>query len=101
MKKITSIYYLNYPDKLPDDPRDAYSELYVEIGNENSTINNFEATFAFHVYTKHRVNSLIGKGGYAVFKSAIVVDSFEDSIIEKAIENILEDIEEYGLKVGS
>ena len=42
MRKITSFYYLNYPDDLPGDPIDAYSEIYVEIGDEGSTTDHFE-----------------------------------------------------------
>ncbi len=101
MRKITSFYYLNYPDNLPEDRLDAYSEVYIEIGNENSTTNVFEETFAFHVYTQRRVNSLIEKNRFAMLKAAIVVDRFEDSVIEAAIDTILENIEEYGIKVGA
>jgi hypothetical protein len=54
----------------------------------------------------YRLNSipkveLVTKDGYAVLKSAIIVDRFEDQIIENALNKILENIEDYGTKVGS
>ena len=100
MRKITSFYYLNYPDDLPGDPIDAYSEIYVEIGDEGSTTDHFEETFALHVYTERRVKALIEKNGHVVLKSAIVVDRFEDNIIKNALYAILEDIEEYATQIG-
>jgi hypothetical protein len=101
MRKITSFYYLNYPDNLPSDPLDAYSETYVEIGDKRSALNDFEETFSIHVYTVRRIDNLVTKDGYAVLQSAIIVDRFEDQIIENALNKILENIEDYGIKVGS
>jgi hypothetical protein len=101
MRKITSFYYLNYPDNSPNDPLDAYSETYVEIGDERSELNDFEETFSVHVYTVRSLDNLVTKDGYAALKSAIIVDRFEDQTIENVLNKILENIEDYGTKVGS
>lgn len=102
MKKIVSFYYLNYPDTLPDDPSNAYSEVYAEIGDENATGNQFDATFSFNVCTiEYARNTIInGENKFLSLPSLIIVERFEDDIIEKAIESILDDIEEYGRKIG-
>lgn len=102
MKKITSFYYLNYPDTLPDDPLNAYSEVYVEVGDESATINKFDETFSFNVCTIEFIRSALANGDsdFFIMPALIIVKSFEDGIIEKALESILDNIEEYGRKIG-
>jgi hypothetical protein len=39
--KVTSFYYLEYPDVSPSDPENAFTEAYVEIGDESSRPNDF------------------------------------------------------------
>lgn len=100
MRKITSFYYLHYPDNLPNDPLDAYSEVYVEVGGEDGTINNFDETFALYVYTPKSLKRHVEEKGYVILKSVIIVDRFDDESIEKALKEILENIEEFGVKIG-
>lgn len=97
MRKITSFYYLNYPDKMPEDPHNACSELYVEVGGQDSSINNFDQTYSFQVYTIGYLNDLIGsKNGFLVDRSVIIVEKFDDKLIEQALESIIFDIENFG-----
>ena len=49
--KITSFYYLQYPDALPLDPHVAESEVYVEIASEDGSIDHFDYTYALTVCT--------------------------------------------------
>ncbi|MGD8686505.1 MAG: hypothetical protein PVH15_07020 [Syntrophobacterales bacterium] len=102
MKKIVSFYYLNYPDRMPDDPHEAFSEVYVEVGDENSDLNHFEETYTFYVYTLGYIKQMITTDSrdFLVGRSVIIVDRFEDKTIERALEWILPNIEEYGQKKG-
>jgi len=100
MRKITSFYYLNYPDNQPNDPLDAFSEVYVEIGDEKSTINNFDETYSLMVYTLNNLKKMIKNKSYLVLKSVIIVDRFDDKTIQRALESVVDNIEEYGIKIG-
>ena len=103
MRKITSFYYLNYPDSLPSDPINAFSEVYVEIGDEQSNIERFEATYSIFIYTIGYISYMIKQSGYGFLlaHTALIVDRFDDEIIETMLEKILPCIEEYGTRVQS
>ena len=98
MRRIASFYYLSYPDSMPDDPLRVHSEVYVEVGGEGADCEHFEETYAFHVYTRKCVNELLDKDGLLVSPSTIIVDRFDDTSIKCALESVLENIEDYGIK---
>ena len=100
--KITSFYYLNYPDRMPENPRNAASEVYVEVGDSHATQNQFAFTYAFKVYTIDYIkNEIFRKGGpFLVDRSVIIVDRFDDKLIKTAIESVLSNIDYYGIKKG-
>ena len=97
-RKITSLYYLSYPNCSPANPLDAATEAYVEIGGPDSTSDHFEETFAFQIYTLGYLQRVIQREGrrFAVDRSVIIVDRLDDELIREAIESILDYIENLG-----
>ncbi len=100
MRKIINFYYLNYPDSMPSDPYNAFSEVYVEIGDDNSNVNSFDTTYSFMVYTIDYLKNLLSDTNFCVEKSTIIVDSFDDDTIKRAIQSILDNIENYSSAKG-
>ena len=102
MKKITSFYYLNYPDQPPENPLDAYSEVYVEIGNEKSDINNFEKTYSLHVYTANYIKRLLhlSSNQFIYLHSGVIVEKFEDTTIREVLDTLLDKIDDFGSVVS-
>jgi hypothetical protein len=99
-KKIVNFYYLKYPDDRPPNPDMAESEVYVEVGDRDTTQEHFDSTYAFHVYTVSYLSQLLrspGKG-FLIDRAVIVVERFEDALIRAAIESIIESIADYGIE---
>jgi hypothetical protein len=96
--KITALYFLGYPDSPPEDPTDACSEVYVEIGQEDGNIENFESTYLFKVYTVKYLEKLLCDTPFLIERSTIIVNRFEPSTIEDAIKSILDEIDIFGLE---
>ena len=95
-------YFLSYPDNFPDgieDPINAASEMYVEVGNiERREIE----TYSFYVYTiKFIEENFLKRGkGFFVGSSVIIVEKFIKEDIERAIENMLPEIKRLGIYKG-
>jgi len=94
---IKSIFCIDYPGpgELPPDPYNAYGDVRVDIGYENEVgVSNY----AFDVYTPTKLDSSIkGRDQKCLFgRHMLIVEKFDYDIIEKAIETIIDEIEEYG-----
>lgn len=92
--KITSFYYLAYPDSLPLDGFVAASEVYLEVSETEGSINEFDFTYSIHVYTVGFIRQQVKEKSFFSTRSAIVVDHFDDFSIRAAFEAILPKIDE-------
>jgi hypothetical protein len=99
MMKVSAFYYLQYPDDAPSNPRDASTEMYVEVGGEDASIQHFEKTFSFQVYTVEKLRRLVAEHGFATARSMIIVDELVDEAIRGVLERIVDKIEEFGTPV--
>jgi len=95
--KISSFYYIDYPDSLPTDPLFASSEVYVEVSGTDGDINNFDLTYAFTVCTIEFVRRSLSIEHFFSARSVVVVDRFDDHTIKNALEAILPKINTLGL----
>jgi hypothetical protein len=102
MVKISALYFLNYPDRLPENPDIASSEMRVEVGAGNPTVAAFDQCHAFTVYTLGFLEKELqtGKKPYLIDNSVIIVTRFDVAVIRQAVESILNDIDRYGVKIG-
>jgi hypothetical protein len=95
--RITSFYCLSYPDRAPDDPYDAASEVYVEVGGDDATIDHFDHTYGFFVctvaYIRKRIDS---RGHFVTSRPMIVLERLDRPALSAALERSLPRIEEYG-----
>ncbi len=98
--RISAFYYLQYPDYSPADPRDAATELYVEVGGPDSTHDKFEKTFSFQVYTVENLRKAVARDGFLAARSVLVIDELKDEAVRSVLERVLERIEELGTRVG-
>ena len=92
--KITAFYYLAYPDSPPDDPLDAGSETYVELGDAESTVERFIKTVSVFVCTPGYLASRLGSSlEQSVFMQSIVlVPRFDSDVIRAALERHLQNL---------
>jgi hypothetical protein len=102
MIKISALYFLSYPDRLPENPDIASSEMRVEVGEGNPTIEAFDQCYAFTVYTLGFLEKELqtGKKPYVIDNSVIIVPRFDVAVIRQAVESILDDLDHYGEKIG-
>jgi hypothetical protein len=96
--KITSFYYLQYPNALPVDPLVAESEVYVEVGSEDGSTNHFDETYALTVCTIGFLRDHLRSHPYYARRSVIVVQRFADDVIAEALEKLLPDIDMFAVK---
>jgi hypothetical protein len=96
--KITSFYYLQYPDTLPMDPHVAESEVYVEVASEDGSTVNFDYTYALTVCTTGFLKEHLRTHPHYSKRSLIVVDCFTDEAIREALERVLPHIDELAQK---
>jgi hypothetical protein len=96
--KITSFYYLKYPDDLPLDPLIAESEVYVEVGSKDGSTDQFDFTYSLTVCTIGFLKDHLRSRPHYASRSVIVVERFADDVISQALEALLPDIEVFALK---
>jgi hypothetical protein len=96
--KITSFYFLAYPDCSPPDPLFAASEVYVEVAFSEGTLSAFDATYAFNVCTLMYAKKHLETHSFLLLPSLIIVSRFEDNIVKQALEAVLPDIDSLGIK---
>jgi hypothetical protein len=96
--KITSFYYLEYPDCLPDDPMLAASEVYIEVAMQDGSTDRFDFTYALTVCTVGFLKHYLGSHPYYSSRSLIVIDRFDDQSIKLALDAILPSIHELAIK---
>jgi hypothetical protein len=99
MKKITSVYYLSYPDSPPPDPKDAESIVVVELGTDKSTTSDFETTRSLKFITKKRLDSTFDKSNFCwiYLEKSIVIEEFSDTEIFRVLDDLLPEIDRYSL----
>jgi hypothetical protein len=96
--KITSFYYLRYPDTLPVDPLIAESEVYVEVASEDGNTDQFDFTYTLTVCTIGFLKEHLRSYPYYAGQSVIVVERFADDPIAEALEKLLPDIEMFAVR---
>ncbi len=96
--KITSFYYLRYPDTLPLDPLVAESEVYVEVGPEDGGTNQFDNTYALTVCAIGFLKEHLRSHPYYADRFVIVVERFSDDVIAEALEKLLPDIDTFAVR---
>ena len=95
--KITAFYYLDYPDSLPPDPRYASTKMYVELGQDTSTIEDFSHTLAFRVYTsKYVEDNFFTKNIPLVERSLIIVPELTNLLMDEFLESNVNRLDEWG-----
>jgi|SRR3989338_3352331 len=94
---IDGVYCIDYPGpgELPTDPYNAYGDVRVDIGYEGE---KGLSNYAFDVYTLQQLTDDIKSGDakYLFGRHLLIVEKFDYDLIEKAIESIIDKIEEYG-----
>ena len=96
--KITSFYYLRYPDTLPVDPLVAESEVYVEVASEEGSTNQFDDTYALRVCTVGFLKEHLRSHPYYAGRSAVVAERFAYDVIAKALETLLPVIDTFAIR---
>ena len=99
--KISAIYCLDYPDGHPKNPLIARGEIRVEVGEGKPTIEAFDSTYSFTVYTIEFLQQELQVGRkYVIDRATIIVERFDQAVIREAIESILDKLDCFGVKVG-
>ncbi len=73
--------------------------MYVEVGDENSSQDNFLNTYAFSVYTKAYLADILKEQEFVVASSVLIVNRLDDDCVKAALQTILDRIEQYGREV--
>jgi len=95
--KVTAFYYLDYPDCSPVDPRYAATTMYVEVGQENSTTNDFSETYKFQVYTVNYVADQFFKKNLPLLeRSVLVVAELDDLLILELLSSHVDNLAKLG-----
>jgi hypothetical protein len=101
MTKISALYFLDYPDRPPENPRIASSEVRVEIGEGDPTLEAFDYTYAFTVYTLGFLEKEFQEKNrlFLIDQAAIIVPTFDPGVIRTAIESVLHNLDRYGVRI--
>jgi 5,10-methenyltetrahydromethanopterin hydrogenase len=99
VRKITAIYYLDFPNDSPIDSRRAASRVRIEVGNETSSIDDFESTFEVYVATAEYVDAAVRSQGFFAMPGLVVVDEFKDERVIAVLEGLAERFEEIAVAV--
>ena len=94
--KVTAFYYLDYPNYSPADPSYAATMMYVEVGDQNSTENNFLYTYAIQVYTLRYVVEAFRSGEAALFgRSVLIVPDFKHATMAQFLRANVDHLHEW------
>jgi len=96
--KITSFYYLAYPDTSPPDPNVAMSEVYLEVSRNDGDLDHFDDTYAITVCTIGYLQKYLQSYTYYANQSLIVVATFDDDTIKNVLEALLPQIDNIAIK---
>jgi len=96
--KITSFYYLAYPDCSPPDPMMASSEIYVEVAVQEGSLDSFDFTYALTISTVGFLKQYLETHPYYVSRSLIVVEHFDDKVIKETLEALLPSIQDFAIR---
>lgn len=91
--KITTFYYLSYPNSEPADELVASSEVYVEVSATGGDNRSFDDTYALFVHTVGYIQSRVDKFQHFTTCPALIVERFNDVSIRAALEAILPGID--------
>lgn len=98
---VTASYYLSYPNDCPIDPTFAATEMYVERGEEGDTIDHFQDTYSFQVYTFRYVEEeFIRKGRPLTGRAVLIVPTLADEWMGKFLEENVDALDQWGERVG-
>ena len=99
--KITSFYYLEYPpNDATADPTFVATGMYVERGDEGDSINSFQDTFSFQVYTlKYVQEYLIKTGEPLVGKSILIVPILDNDQMRKFLNDNVDSLAQWGEEI--
>ncbi|MCA1595261.1 MAG: hypothetical protein LC772_02385 [Chloroflexi bacterium] len=94
--KVTAFYYLDYPDGPPADPLNAATMMYVEVGDEHSSLNNFLYTYAIQVYTLRYIELAFQSGQHELFgRAVLIVPELTNSVISDFLDANINRLEEW------
>jgi hypothetical protein len=94
---ITAFYYLSYPDGGPLDPRRAATEMRVEVGRVGDSIDHFESTYAFQVYTFRYVQEeFIDQNRSLAGRSVLIVPTTADDWMRCFLRANVESLAKWG-----
>jgi hypothetical protein len=100
IKKITAIVFFDLEDGKAKDPSCAGTRMEVEVGGPTSTINQFESSYFFYIATPQYLQRVLSARpeGFCVIRPLIVVERLDSESAERALNSILDRIDEFGLK---
>jgi hypothetical protein len=94
--KVTAFYYLDYPDECPIDPVCAATEMYVEVGGEESTTDEFWCTYSFYVITYEFLErEFIQRGRPLIGRSVMIVPTLEDQWMARFLNEHVDRLNEW------
>jgi hypothetical protein len=95
--RITAYYYLADPDSYAVDPTLAATEMYVELGEEGDSIDHFQATYAFQVYTFRYVQEeFIGRAMPLAGRSVMIVPTVAVDWMREFLESNVDSLPKWG-----
>jgi hypothetical protein len=99
--KITSVYYLAYPDCNPPDENCAYSEVYIEVGGPDATSDNFDKTYSVIIATPEGLSKKLSESpNKCLFeKSLILIPVFNDVVICRLLDELLPEMGRFACRV--
>jgi hypothetical protein len=98
---ITAYYFLADENDWAEDPTYGASELYVERGLNGDTIDHFQDTYAFQVYTFRYVQQeFIDKGKPLAGRAVLIVPTLAGAWVTKFLDENVDALAEWGERKG-
>ena len=98
---IVAYYYLSYPDDCPIDPTYAATEMYVERGIDGDTIEHFQDTDSFQVYTFRYVQEeFINQWHPLVGTAVLLVPTLADDWMKAFLDTNADALVDWGQRQG-
>ncbi len=98
---IVAYFYLTDPNDWAEDPTFGASEMYVERGEEGDTIEHFQDTYSFQVYTFRYVQEeFINKDRPLVGRAVLVVPTLADDWMTEFLDAHADALADWGEREG-
>lgn len=94
---ITCFYYLGNPETWDEDPTFGCTEMYVERGEEGDTVEHFQDTLAFQVYTfRYIQKEFIEARRPLVGRSVMIVPTLDEEWMMEFLSAHADSLSEWG-----